>query len=57
MRGDQRVNCVLCAVSVCFTVSTLLWMTVHSHPKQCARADRQETVLFTCMPPARKCKI
>ncbi|CAI9554992.1 unnamed protein product, partial [Staurois parvus] len=33
MRGDQRANCVLGvfylgAVSVCFTVSTLLWMAV-----------------------------
>ncbi|CAI9593628.1 unnamed protein product, partial [Staurois parvus] len=26
MRGDQRVNCG--AVSVCFTVITLLWMAV-----------------------------
>ncbi|CAI9553684.1 unnamed protein product [Staurois parvus] len=40
MRSDQRVNCG--AVSVCFTVSTLLWMAVHSHPKQCDQADREE---------------
>ncbi|CAI9616475.1 unnamed protein product, partial [Staurois parvus] len=45
MRDDQRVNCG--AVSVCFTLITLLWLccAVHSHPKQCARADGGELLV------------
>ncbi|CAI9607686.1 unnamed protein product, partial [Staurois parvus] len=64
MRGDQRVNCVLCAVLLCavslyFTVSTLLFMAVLCTAIQSSvhELTRRRTVLFTNMTPSRKCKI
>ncbi|CAI9607154.1 unnamed protein product [Staurois parvus] len=49
MRGDQRVNRVLGVFYIVGHVSMLHCKhtaldgcAVHSHPKQCARADREE---------------
>ncbi|CAI9603386.1 unnamed protein product, partial [Staurois parvus] len=55
MRGDQRVNCVLCAVllcavCVCFTVSTLLCMAL-----LCKAMHSSVQELKNSPPPRRRC--
>ncbi|CAI9623355.1 unnamed protein product, partial [Staurois parvus] len=58
MRRDQRVNCG--AVSVCFTVSTLLWIVVLSTAIQSSVPDltgRRTVSKQNSLPPHWRCSV
>ncbi|CAI9575911.1 unnamed protein product, partial [Staurois parvus] len=51
MRGDQRVNCVICVCVLHCKHTALDGCAVHSHPKQYARADRENCFVYKQFSP------